>query len=62
MSDKDNKIALQDLESARMDAMKLRFRRVVGEGVASHNVRDARKKIAQCAIVVHNLKRGSKNA
>jgi ribosomal protein L29 len=49
-----------ELEAARLEAMRIRFRKVMGESVAAHIVRAARKNIANC---VRALKKGEeKNA
>jgi ribosomal protein L29 len=39
-----------DLKSVKMEAMRIRFRRVLGEGVSPHIVRGVRKSIAKCAM------------
>ncbi|MDR1362236.1 MAG: 50S ribosomal protein L29 [Holosporaceae bacterium] len=53
---------LGDLENAKREAMRLRFRKVLGEGAAPHVIRAARKKVAKCARLVKNCNMGSKNA
>jgi ribosomal protein L29 len=37
-----------DLGSAKMEAMRIRFRRVLGETVSPHIIREVRKSIAKC--------------
>jgi ribosomal protein L29 len=37
-----------ELETAKMEAMKARFRKVLGESVSSHVVQGIRRKIAEC--------------
>jgi hypothetical protein len=61
-----NKIAdvaiFGDLENAKKEAMRLRFRRVFGEAPAPHVVKGARRKVAECARIVSNYYMGKKNA
>jgi len=37
-----------ELNEAKRDAMKIRFRRVLGESVSGHLIKNARKNIAKC--------------
>ncbi|MDR0677855.1 MAG: 50S ribosomal protein L29 [Holosporaceae bacterium] len=37
-----------DLESAKAEAMRIRFRRVLGESVPTHIIKNARKNVAKC--------------
>jgi ribosomal protein L29 len=45
---------ISELEAARLEAMRIRFRKVLGESVAAHVVRAARKNIAKCVISLKN--------
>lgn len=48
MAKKALKAEASDLEAAKMEAMRIRFRRVLGETVPAHTVRKVRKDIANC--------------
>lgn len=39
-----------DLENAKLEAMRIRFRRVLGEATPAHVIRRVRKNIAKCVI------------
>jgi ribosomal protein L29 len=52
------KSAATELETAKMEAMKARFRKVLGESVSSHVVQGIRRKIAECTRTLN----GGKNA
>jgi ribosomal protein L29 len=54
--------AFGDLENAKKEAMRLRFRRVFGEVPAPHIAKEARRKVAECARIVKNYDMGKKNA
>ncbi|MDR3179714.1 MAG: 50S ribosomal protein L29 [Holosporaceae bacterium] len=41
------KNVVDEVESAKREAMRLRFRRVLGEAVPSHTIREIRRKIAR---------------
>ena len=43
-----------DLEAAKLEAMRIRFRRVLGESVSAHVVKNARKSIAKCVRLLQN--------
>lgn len=43
-----------DLDSARQEAMRIRFRRVLGENVSAHVIKNARKNIAKCVRLLQN--------
>jgi ribosomal protein L29 len=45
---KVEKSSISELESAKMEAMRIRFRKVLGEGAAPHIIKNARKNIAKC--------------
>lgn len=40
--------ASTELESAKMEAMRIRFRRILGESVPAHTIKAVRKNIARC--------------
>lgn len=42
--------ANSELETAKMEAMKIRFRRVLGETVPAHTIKQVRKNIAKCVM------------
>ncbi|MDR2765899.1 MAG: 50S ribosomal protein L29 [Holosporaceae bacterium] len=49
-----------ELEAARLEMLRIRFRRVMGESVAPHLIKNARKSVAKC---VKSLQcRGGKDA
>lgn len=54
--------AVAELESAKMEAMRIRFRKVLGESVPSHTVRNVRKNIARCVRSLKNEEMRGKNA
>ncbi|MDR2267858.1 MAG: 50S ribosomal protein L29 [Holosporaceae bacterium] len=54
--------AFSDLENAKKEAMRLRFRKVFGESPAPHVVKEARRKVAECAKIVSNYHVGKENA
>jgi ribosomal protein L29 len=37
-----------ELEAARLEMLRIRFRRVMGESVAPHLIKNARKNVAKC--------------
>lgn len=39
-----------DLEVAKLEAMRIRFRRVLGETVPAHTIKQVRKNIAKCIM------------
>ncbi|MBR1734417.1 MAG: 50S ribosomal protein L29 [Alphaproteobacteria bacterium] len=39
-----------ELETAKLEAMRIRFRKVLGETVPAHTIRQVRKNIAKCVI------------
>lgn len=42
--------ANSELEAAKLEAMRVRFRRVLGETVPAHTIRQVRKNIAKCVM------------
>lgn len=45
---KKQKVDLSELEAAKLELMRIRFRRVLGETVAPHLIKSTRKNIAKC--------------
>ncbi|MCR5225203.1 MAG: 50S ribosomal protein L29 [Alphaproteobacteria bacterium] len=43
-----------DVDAAKLEAMRIRFRRVLGESVSAHVVKNARKNIAKCVRLLQN--------
>ena len=43
-----------ELDAARLERMRIRFRRVLGESVSAHVVKNARKNVAKCVISSEN--------
>ena len=39
-----------DLEAVKLEAMRIRFRRVLGETVPAHTIKQIRKNIAKCVM------------
>ena len=39
-----------ELEVAKLEAMRIRFRRVLGETVPAHTIKQVRKNIAKCVM------------
>ena len=62
MAKKKVESAVTELESARMEAMRVRFRRVLGESVPAHTIRNVRKNIARCVRSLKNDGMRGKNA
>jgi ribosomal protein L29 len=59
MSDKNEVNSLiVELETAKRELMRIRFRRVLGESVSAHIIKNARKNIAKC---VRSLESGEKS-
>ena len=54
--------ASSDLETAKMEAMRIRFRRVLGEGVPTHTIKLVRKNIAKCVKILSDAEMRGKNA
>ena len=53
MAKKEN-TANAELDAARLERMRIRFRRVLGESVSAHVVKNARKNVAKCVISSEN--------
>lgn len=47
-----------ELENLKLEAMRIRFRRVLGETVPAHTIRQVRKNIAKCIVSANNDVRG----
>lgn len=52
MAARKKKEALEnsELEAAKLEAMRIRFRRVLGETVPAHTIKQVRKNIAKCVM------------
>ncbi|GHU10756.1 hypothetical protein FACS189449_00820 [Alphaproteobacteria bacterium] len=53
----DNSLTAE-VEAAKREAMRIRFRRVMGETVPSHTVKQIRRKIAKCVKELDSCERG----
>ena len=42
--------ANSELEVAKLEAMRIRFRRVLGETVPAHTIKQVRKNVAKCVM------------
>lgn len=51
---KKEKTANAELDAAKLERMRIRFRRVLGESVSAHVVKNARKNVAKCVISSEN--------
>ncbi|GHU16487.1 hypothetical protein FACS189472_01640 [Alphaproteobacteria bacterium] len=47
-----------EVEAAKREAMRIRFRKVWGETVPSHTVKEIRRKIAKCVKELDSCERG----
>ena len=54
MAKKKTVEATVDVDAAKLEAMRIRFRRVLGESVSAHVVKNARKNIAKCVRLLQN--------
>ena len=54
MAKKKTVEATADVDAAKLEAMRIRFRRVLGESVSAHVVKNARKNIAKCVRLLQN--------
>ncbi len=54
---KKEKTANAELDAARLERMRIRFRRILGESVSAHVVKNARKNVAKCVISSENSER-----
>ena len=50
----DVKSAKSELESAKLEMMRIRFRKVLGENVSAHVIKKARKNIVKCVLSLQN--------
>ena len=41
---------VDELDAAKMEVMRIRFRTVLGESVPAHKIKNARKNVAKCII------------
>ncbi|MDR3187156.1 MAG: 50S ribosomal protein L29 [Holosporaceae bacterium] len=46
--------SIDELEAAKMEVMRIRFRRVLGESVPPHKIRSARKNVAKCVRLLQS--------
>lgn len=44
----DKKSTMSELDTAKLELMRIRFRRVFGEAVSAHVIKNARKNVAKC--------------
>ena len=51
---KKEKTTNAELDAARLERMRIRFRRVLGESVSAHVVKNTRKNVAKCVISSEN--------
>jgi ribosomal protein L29 len=51
---KEEKSLNAELDSAKREIMRIRFRRVLGESVSAHIIKNARKNIAKCVKSLEN--------
>ena len=42
--------SISEIEAAKRELMRIRFRRVLGQSVSAHLIKNARKNIAKCVI------------
>jgi len=54
MAKKKENTAFAELDAAKLERMRIRFRRVLGESVSAHVVKNARKNVAKCVISSEN--------
>ncbi|MDR1375714.1 MAG: hypothetical protein LBJ45_02785 [Holosporaceae bacterium] len=45
--------SVDELEVAKMEVMRIRFRRILGESVPAHKIKNARKSVAKCVRLFH---------
>jgi ribosomal protein L29 len=62
MAKKTAETQVSDVMSAKLEAMRIRFRKVLGETVSSHVVKAARKHVAKCVIASEQEKMRGKDA
>lgn len=51
---KKEKTAYAELDAAKLESMRIRFRRVLGESVSAHVIKNARKNVAKCVRSLEN--------
>lgn len=44
----DKKSAIGEVDNAKLEMMRVRFRRALGDSIAAHVIKKARKNIAKC--------------
>lgn len=44
----NKKLAMDEVENAKLELMRIRFRKVLGESVSAHIIKNARKSVAKC--------------
>ena len=54
MAKKKENTTCAELDAARLERMRIRFRRVLGESVSAHVVKNARRNVAKCVISSEN--------
>ncbi|MDR1551588.1 MAG: 50S ribosomal protein L29 [Holosporaceae bacterium] len=52
--DVDRSLAVE-VDSAKLELMRIRFRRILGESVSPHVVKKARKNVAKCVRLLENV-------
>ncbi|MDR2068115.1 MAG: 50S ribosomal protein L29 [Holosporaceae bacterium] len=45
---------VDELEAAKMEMMRIRFRRILGESVPAHRIKNVRKDVAKCVRLLHS--------
>lgn len=48
-------ISKEELESAKLEMMRIRFRKVLGEEVSAHNIKLAKKKVADTVRAINGV-------
>jgi ribosomal protein L29 len=52
--DKVEQLDSSELDAAKREVMRIRFRRVLGESVSAHVIKNARKNVAKCVRSLEN--------
>ncbi|MDR1235522.1 MAG: 50S ribosomal protein L29 [Holosporaceae bacterium] len=52
--EKVNQSRNAELDAAKMEVMRIRFRRVLGESVSAHVIKNSRKNVAKCVRSLEN--------
>ncbi|MDR2646451.1 MAG: 50S ribosomal protein L29 [Holosporaceae bacterium] len=55
---KQSKSVASEVETAKREFMRIRFRRVLGEAVPAHIIKNARKNIAKCVRLQNGENKG----